>query len=98
VGLGIGVKVAIGKDVGVGVGVSENARVAVTEKTISGGAGEPSGNTVGLTGVELQATHSNHASNKITNNLRRIGHLIGRDILLSLYASNHARARHNLHA
>jgi hypothetical protein len=81
-------KVAIVRDVGVivanGVGVGEGASVAVAEEAISGEAGEPSGDTIGITGFELHAALNTSASNRIARNFRSIFYLTKCDIRLSL--------------
>ncbi len=100
VGRGVGDAVAVevgqGVELGValGVGVVVSCEVGVGNDEVSGLNGE----TVEATGFELHATLISTTNDKITSSSRRIGHLIKRDLLLSLYKSLHPPARHNLHA
>lgn len=84
---GVGAGVGTGVFVNNRVGVGKDARVAVAEEMIVGKAFWLSGIAVEMIGFESHATHNNNANNKITNSLRRIGHLIKHDSLLALYAS-----------
>ena len=69
--------------IGNGAGVGEDASIADAEEVISGETGELNGDTVELTGFELQAVFPSNTSKRIKKNLRSIHHLTMHAIRLS---------------